>query len=148
MHRMIPKWPEYYKVKDIPKAKTHPPFAIYLYICVSVRKCQMSFHYGIWPTVFNLQNTSGQLYRITTKSHYVLQGQRYPIYVLRMSLSPKFLSASFICFKANDNFETNPLDDPKIPLKAIRSKIHLRCLTSVLSPNFLLTLLNGQLVWS
>ena len=62
-------------------------------ICLpSVSEAQISLRCAL--NVFELQATSREAHWMTTKWHWILQGQIYSMYVLLVSLGPKFQSVS------------------------------------------------------
>ncbi len=55
-------------------------------------KCQISILLALQPVIFELQAISRQIHRMTPKWPWILNGQRYSIYMLQLPLSPKFQS--------------------------------------------------------
>ncbi len=66
---------------------------------------------------FQFTATSRQVHQMTPKWPWTLQGQRYPIYVLLVSLSSKVQSSKITQFGGIGHFETNAPNDREMALK-------------------------------
>ncbi len=52
---------------------------------------QISLSFVLWLTVFEVQAILRHMQRLTlSKTHWILKGQRYPIYISQLPTSPKF----------------------------------------------------------
>ncbi len=108
-------------------------------ICdTSVIESQISVRYSLQPSIFELQAILRQVHRMTPKCYnvkyeWILQCQRYTIYVLPMSMGPKFKSFWLydLPFWSYRPFWNNCTEWPQMILHTTRSNIHHRCVTSV-----------------
>ena len=63
------------------------------HICITtIPECQISLCFALQPAITEIQAILRQVHWMTPKWPWTLQGKRYPIYVLPVSLSHKFQS--------------------------------------------------------
>ncbi len=74
-----------------PKMTLNPTSSIVPHIFITtVPESQISLRFALRPAFFNIQAILRQVHQMTPKWPWILQGHRYPIYVLLVSMSPKF----------------------------------------------------------
>ena len=82
VHWMTPKWPWTVQDQRYPRNVT------------SVQESQISIRFALRPALFEIQAILRQVHRMTAKWPWTLPGHMCPIYMLAVSISPKFHSIS------------------------------------------------------
>ncbi len=95
--------------------------------CVSTPKFQFSLRFALQPDVFKLQANLRYVHRMTSKWHWILKDQRYPIYMLQLDYPrlPNFgpFSSTSSHFLVTSQSETSALNDFQMTLNTKRSNI-------------------------
>ncbi len=122
------KWTEWLQIDLEPyKFKCSP----YTFITI-VPESQISLCFALRPAFFNKQAILRQVHRMTPKWPWTLQGQRYPINVLEVSMGPKFNAVSLYNqpFSRFRPFGDKCTEWPQVDLETFKVKLSYMCITS------------------
>ncbi len=110
-------------------------------ICFTgIHKSQISVCFTAQPAIFKIQAILRQMYRMTPKWPWTLQGQMYPICVTSVPKSQiSVLSLYGSHFRVTGHFEKSVLNDPKMTLNTTRLNVWHICVTSIHESHILLS---------
>ena len=118
-----------------------------IYVLLVSQSLEISLHFSLRNTVFEIQAILRQVHWMTSKWPKNLQGQVYPIYVLLVSKSPKFISFALrpaSCCSVAGHFEKGASNYPKMTLNPTKSNVPHICFTSIHESQISLRSLHGE----